>query len=110
MFGIGGTYYHIKHNSRLTSPTPMYNPSSADSLIGMLNKAMWNLFLKIDMLNLALNWGSSKHGNAERAYVGSNWVVAKYLEYETFKNRFISPKFSSISYNSKTFEMMKIVH
>lgn len=43
---------------------------------------MWNLSLYIDILNLALNCGSSKHGKAIRAYVGSNRVVAKYLKIE----------------------------
>lgn len=32
------------------------------------------------MRKTALNVGSSKHGKAERAFVASNWVVARYLE------------------------------
>ena len=34
------------------------------------------------MWKTALNAGSSKHGNAERAFEASNWVVAKYLQFE----------------------------
>ena len=48
-------------------------------ITGILHSAIWNLSLNIETLNFALNCGSSKHGNAERAYVGSKWVVARYL-------------------------------
>jgi len=47
----------------------------------MLKRAMWNLSLTIDILNRALNCGSSKQGKADLAYVGSKCVVAKYLQY-----------------------------
>ena len=32
------------------------------------------------MRKIALNAGSSKQGKAERAFVASNWVVARYLK------------------------------
>jgi hypothetical protein len=49
-------------------------------MTGMLKRAMWNLSLNIDILNRALNCGSSKQGKADLAYVGSKCVVAKYLQ------------------------------
>lgn len=58
----------------------------------MLKRAMWNLSLNIDILNRALNCGSSKQGKADLAYVGSKCVVAKYLQcnykWKEFKNVF----------------------
>lgn len=47
--------------------------------MGMLERAMCLDSLCILMVNLALKAGSSKHGNAMRAAVGSNCVEAKTL-------------------------------
>lgn len=47
---------------------------------GILLIAFWCGCRATDMVNEALNRGSSKQGNAIRAYVGSNCVVANHLE------------------------------
>jgi hypothetical protein len=40
----------------------------------------WDDFLITDTLKVALNEGSSKQGNARRAYVGAMLVAATYLQ------------------------------
>ena len=48
---------------------------------GILERDVWNVLRPIVIWNLAFIPGSSKQGNARRASVGENWVVAKYLSF-----------------------------
>lgn len=55
---------------------------------GILESAIYSaLGFTTVMLNVDLNEGSSKQGNARRAYVGSNFVVAKPLKILTLHNK-----------------------
>ena len=45
----------------------------------MLERAVMLVNLPNDMLKVALNEGSSKHGKARLASVGENWVAAIHL-------------------------------
>lgn len=47
---------------------------------GMLDREMYSGLLLMRMEKLALKLGSSKHGNAIRALVGSKWVEARILK------------------------------
>jgi hypothetical protein len=46
----------------------------------MLKRAIYFFERTIDIVKFAFMAGSSKHGNAALASVGSKWVVAKNLE------------------------------
>ena len=50
-----------------------------EAYMGMLDRAFMLDFLTKVMLNVAFIAGSSKHGNAFRASVGANIVVANHL-------------------------------
>lgn len=52
-------------------------------MMGILESAVYFLSLMIVTENFAFMAGSSKHGKAARANVGSNNVAAKYLEKES---------------------------
>jgi len=62
----------------------MGNPSPS-GLIGMFEIDDISLVLPKLTSNFALNAGSSKHGKALRASVGSNCVTATYLKWEKFE-------------------------
>ena len=55
----------------------------------MLNKVFICDFLTKVMLNVALIAGSSKQGNAFRASVGANIVVASHLRYDERLRNFL---------------------
>ena len=70
------SYYSNTDKVSFTSLTPSVLSS------GMFDNATWRFSRVITMENFAFMLGSSKQGKAFLASVGSNWVVARYLEQE----------------------------
>ena len=57
---------------------------------GMFDSAIWRFSRVMTMENFAFMLGSSKQGKAFLASVGSNWVVARYLEQERKHQTFLA--------------------
>lgn len=76
--------------------------------IGILDSAVWFLFLTTDMLKIALYDGSSKQGNAFLALVASNCVTANHLLFQTlFYSLIHSNRYYGFFFNCKIRVMFK---
>ena len=62
----------------------------------MFDSAVWPFSRVMTMENFAFMLGSSKQGKAFLASVGSNWVVARYLEQDSKHQTFLATSDNSI--------------